>query len=160
MILSIGQRVKVMVGSLAEASRVYSQLRDASGEGASTWPDGKVDGYRISYNGRVWEGKKLLMEAAPRLKTADVEVGDRFIHTLVMPYVDGERGSQVHRVKLLIEVTKVERTNASWKRVETLENVNPPSWVRTGCGIENGGFSIIEDVFKKNGMVRVQREAK
>lgn len=48
------------VDSFEEASRVFSELRDASGEGASTWPDGFVNDYglnvaRLSYNGKVWE---------------------------------------------------------------------------------------------------------
>jgi hypothetical protein len=47
------------VADFAEASRIYSQMRDESDEGASTWPDGFVNDYgfnvaRISYNGKVW----------------------------------------------------------------------------------------------------------
>lgn len=43
----------------SECSKWYSELRAASGEGASTWPpvklfrDKKLIG-RISYNGRIW----------------------------------------------------------------------------------------------------------
>jgi hypothetical protein len=56
------------VDSLTHASILFQELRDASGCGASQWPEGsvEVDGvtYRISYNGRIWEGKTLVMEAA------------------------------------------------------------------------------------------------
>lgn len=39
-----------------QASSVYQYLRDLSGEGGSTWPDGEIvdTDLRISYNGRVW----------------------------------------------------------------------------------------------------------
>lgn len=61
-----GERFEV--DSLTHASILYQELRDASGCGASHWPDGfvEVDGtlYRISYNGRVWNGATLEMEAA------------------------------------------------------------------------------------------------
>jgi hypothetical protein len=48
------------VSDFAEASAIYSQLRDESDEGASTWPTGLINNYgmnvaHISYNGRVWE---------------------------------------------------------------------------------------------------------
>lgn len=56
------------VDSLTHASILYQELRDASGCGANQWPDGflELDGtiYRISYNGRVWNGATLEMEAA------------------------------------------------------------------------------------------------
>ena len=39
------------------ASKIYSELRDASGEGASTFPEGRWKGNRISYNGKVWFGQ-------------------------------------------------------------------------------------------------------
>ena len=47
------------VADLAAASRRYAELRDASLEGASTWPDGLINDYgcniaHISYNARVW----------------------------------------------------------------------------------------------------------
>lgn len=48
------------VADYAEASRIYEDRRDESGEGASTFDEGAVldgDGVsmaRISYNGRVW----------------------------------------------------------------------------------------------------------
>jgi hypothetical protein len=54
--LTIGRRHSIEVASLEEASRVYCDLRDESGEGASTFPNGKVGKYRISYNGKVWLG--------------------------------------------------------------------------------------------------------
>jgi len=68
MLLKIGRgsrkRTKqpIVCATFEEASKAYSQLRDESGEGASTWPEGRV--YRgtqqigrISYNGRVWKPK-------------------------------------------------------------------------------------------------------
>lgn len=61
--LKVGTRVKHAVSDLAEASRIYQALRDQSGEGASTWPDGSVGRYRISFNGRVWLGEELVLEA-------------------------------------------------------------------------------------------------
>ena len=67
--LMIGRRVKVMVPSLKVASDVFQRVRDESGEGCSTFPDGVVtadDGakYRISYNGRVWNGQTIVTDAA------------------------------------------------------------------------------------------------
>lgn len=61
--------------SFEEASRIYSALRDESGEGYRTWPEGYIADYgvnvaRLSYNGRVWPmdewkpGMKPLQEAA------------------------------------------------------------------------------------------------
>lgn len=49
----------ITVADFAEASRVYSEMRDAFGLGASRFRDGKIiDGReivaRISYNGKVW----------------------------------------------------------------------------------------------------------
>ncbi|NNM62422.1 MAG: hypothetical protein HKM03_09655 [Steroidobacteraceae bacterium] len=75
MTLRIGRRMTVNVADLPSASREYQRLRDESGEGGSTFPDGVVKGnsgtYRISYNGRVWLGgnwkegdKNPYMEAA------------------------------------------------------------------------------------------------
>lgn len=61
--------------SLAAASKLYCELRDKSGLGASRFPDAEVIGYddkpaaRISYNGRVWApgpwvpGSSPIMEA-------------------------------------------------------------------------------------------------
>lgn len=61
--LRIGHRA-YDVASLEEASRVYQRLRDDSGEGQSTWPQGRVGKFTISYNGRVWRGETLVSEAA------------------------------------------------------------------------------------------------
>lgn len=59
MILKIGSRASIEVSSFEDASQLYAQYRDASLEGASTFPDGTVlDGNRIiarvSYNAKVW----------------------------------------------------------------------------------------------------------
>lgn len=58
--LKIGRRVSQKVESIAEAQEVYRKVRDESLEGASTFPAGSLTGdgkkYRISYNGRVWDG--------------------------------------------------------------------------------------------------------
>jgi hypothetical protein len=74
-ILRIGKRFAAPVADLAEASRVYQRERDASGEGGSTFPVGRVGSHRISYNGKVWGDPamtELVMEAAepevPRLR--------------------------------------------------------------------------------------------
>lgn len=47
------------VRSIAEASAIYARMRDASGEGGSTFPPGAIfiegiETHRISYNARVW----------------------------------------------------------------------------------------------------------
>lgn len=55
--LTIGRRFMAEVPSIEEASRIYCEQRDLSDEGASTFPEGKVGNYRISYNGKVWDGK-------------------------------------------------------------------------------------------------------
>jgi hypothetical protein len=57
--LHIPQRGTFAVADLAEASAKYSDIRDASGEGASTFSFGKIyDGRKcvghVSYNGRIW----------------------------------------------------------------------------------------------------------
>lgn len=50
----------IAVADFAEASHIYSERREDSGEGASTFAGGDVhdeDGVhigRISYNGRIW----------------------------------------------------------------------------------------------------------
>ncbi|MFZ1103465.1 MAG: hypothetical protein WAN86_11600, partial [Hyphomicrobiaceae bacterium] len=59
MILQIGNRASFEVASFEEASQVYARYRDASFEGASTFPDGGIlDGNRtiarVSYNAKVW----------------------------------------------------------------------------------------------------------
>jgi hypothetical protein len=55
--LMIGRRHKIEASDAAEASAIYCKLRDESGEGASTWPNGRFGKYHISYNGKVWSGK-------------------------------------------------------------------------------------------------------
>lgn len=61
--LTIGTRHSVNVKDAAEASAVYAKLRDASGEGFSTWPQGTLSsGARISYNAKVWHGDKLIFD--------------------------------------------------------------------------------------------------
>ena len=59
MILKIGNRASFEVSSFAEASRFYAQYRDATFEGASTFPDGVIlhgsrTIARVSYNAKVW----------------------------------------------------------------------------------------------------------
>ena len=72
--LQIGRNF-VTVRSLAEASSIYSRIRDKSCMGASEFPfgtvwQGDIAVASVSYNGRVWacgegiEQKKLIMEAA------------------------------------------------------------------------------------------------
>ena len=61
--LTIG-RHKYAVASVDEASKLYQQLRDRSGLGASRWRAGRLsNGMTISYNGRVWRGETLVSEA-------------------------------------------------------------------------------------------------
>jgi len=62
--LRIGRRLNVVVASLSEASVIYQRERDASGEGCSTFPRGRVGKHTISYNGRVWLGDVVVEEAA------------------------------------------------------------------------------------------------
>lgn len=62
--LHIGRRASFEVADLREASIVYQRERDASGEGASTFPCGRVGKYTVSYNGRVWLGELVVVEAA------------------------------------------------------------------------------------------------
>ncbi len=66
-ILEMGTREPMRVRDLAHASRNYSAIRDLSGEGASSFPEGSVKigtkRFRISYNGRVWDGKTCVLEA-------------------------------------------------------------------------------------------------
>jgi hypothetical protein len=50
--------IKIKAATAKEASAIYCAKRDASGLGASEWPDGDWNGHRISYNGRVWEAGK------------------------------------------------------------------------------------------------------
>lgn len=64
LVLRIGDLVAIKVHSLEEASARYQELRDASGQGSSEWPVGFVGAVSISYNGRVWLGRTLVLEAA------------------------------------------------------------------------------------------------
>jgi hypothetical protein len=56
LVLRIGRRLTQPVASLSEAINIYNDLRDQSGEGGSTFPTGSVGRYKISYNGRLWDG--------------------------------------------------------------------------------------------------------
>lgn len=53
--LKIGRKVFEVAG-FPEASAVYQRERNASGEGASTFPVGRIPGHYVSYNGKVWAG--------------------------------------------------------------------------------------------------------
>ena len=55
--LRIGRRISVDVRDFAQASALYCNARDASGEGASTFPVGLLPGHYVSYNGKVWAGE-------------------------------------------------------------------------------------------------------
>lgn len=58
--LTIGRRHTGLYETLADAQAAYCALRDASYEGASTFPSGRVDVagkvLAVSYNGRIWDG--------------------------------------------------------------------------------------------------------
>ena len=64
--LRIGRgRTLLEVADYADASRIYSELRDRSGLGASRMPEGRI--YRdetlvatLSYNGKVWDGDRCV----------------------------------------------------------------------------------------------------
>ena len=65
-----GVERRIIGASLQELSKKWCDMRDASGEGASTIGSGgnvlNDSGKRIatiSYNGRVWNGTTLIMEA-------------------------------------------------------------------------------------------------
>jgi hypothetical protein len=68
--LRIGRtRRLVEVASYAEASRFYAELRDRSGRGASTMPEGRIYDAEteklvavVSYNGRIWQGERSLFD--------------------------------------------------------------------------------------------------
>lgn len=65
--LRIG-RLSWSVASYAEAVEIYCNCRDGLDLGAHELPQGRVGGYSISYNGRMWAG-------APRAwKSGDVPV--------------------------------------------------------------------------------------
>lgn len=79
MFLQMGRRRK-QVESLKAASELYCQIRDASGAGASTFPEGIIVDdagnfmARISYNGRVWAQRNWTDSEVPifdnRMETA------------------------------------------------------------------------------------------
>lgn len=56
------RRRRLKVSCFRDASEIYCNMRDNSGEGGSTWEDGRIfndAGEQIayvSYNGRVWSG--------------------------------------------------------------------------------------------------------
>ena len=68
--LRIGRaRTLIEVASFAEASRIYAEMRDRSGRGASSLPEARLYDAdtnqlvaRISYNGRVWRGDRCLVD--------------------------------------------------------------------------------------------------
>lgn len=51
----MARTLKIKATTVEEASRIYSEKRDASGYGASRFPNGEWNGMHISYNGKVWE---------------------------------------------------------------------------------------------------------
>ena len=62
-------RKLVEVESYAEASRLYSALRDRSCQGASRMPEGRIYDAateklvaRVSYNGRIWAGERCIFD--------------------------------------------------------------------------------------------------
>ena len=64
----------VVVPSVEEAQALFVRLRDASGEGVSTFGEGSVYSAgklvaRISYNGRVWDaaGNPVVADDVPGL---------------------------------------------------------------------------------------------
>lgn len=65
MTIGKGKRARTfIVADLKEATAEYQKARDASGEGSSKFKDGHLStGERISYNGRVWRGDQLVLEA-------------------------------------------------------------------------------------------------
>ncbi|MGH8159278.1 MAG: hypothetical protein ACREPQ_14250 [Rhodanobacter sp.] len=72
--LKIGGKA-VAVCDLYDASSHYQILRDDSGEGASTFPEGMVYNgdvwvARISYNGRVWAPKPWAKGDLPLMEPA------------------------------------------------------------------------------------------
>ena len=58
MILTIKGHGRHPVRSVQHASEVYCQLRDSPfPKGASEFPSGRLPGFYVSYNGKVWRGK-------------------------------------------------------------------------------------------------------
>ena len=78
---------------LAEASRVYCHLRDESGEGASTFPEGRAAIYRISYNGRVWLGKSVVYD--PRAVGHPARGGAKGAHRNAADHGEGVQGDRI-----------------------------------------------------------------
>jgi hypothetical protein len=64
-------RKRYQVETLKHASEMYCAARDALGEGASRFPQGKIvtaDGRfvaRISFNGRVWSSEDYVVGETP-----------------------------------------------------------------------------------------------
>lgn len=68
--LIIPGRLIVPVRDIAHASGIYADERAASGEGGSTFPDGKIMAAgkvlaRVSYNAKVWAPNKWTPGAVP-----------------------------------------------------------------------------------------------
>lgn len=73
----------ISVNTIAEASLLYAERRDQSGEGLKTFPFGTLQllsgkQYRVSYNARIWDGPKLIYcpSEYTKLKTEVFEVLD------------------------------------------------------------------------------------
>lgn len=81
-----------------------------------------------------------------------IEVGDRFEIEDRMPFTD-ERGYRVHYVKSVIEITKVDARNASYKTVKVVEEKHRPSFASDQT-IVTGGFAL--DFAKEYLIRRVQ----
>lgn len=86
--------IQKRVSSLEEASREYRRAVEASGEGTSTFPAGRIvlpngPTYTISYNGRVWDGDQKLYDPRPTPPAADpantYEVARSAIRALGLP---------------------------------------------------------------------------
>ena len=72
--------------------------------------------------------------------TNTIQVGDKFKRTDDMRYKDnGEDG--IHHIVSIVEVTKVEGVQASWKTIEILEETGKPSWNPNSMET-TGGFNI------------------
>jgi hypothetical protein len=74
---------------LAGLSILFCVLRDASGEGFSTWEDGEMpDGSHISYNGRVWgaDGSLRFDPANPSANDPDAAL----VASLATQHDDGQ----------------------------------------------------------------------
>lgn len=64
--------MRIIASNAQEASEIYCEARDTSGEGASTFPEGNWKGHRISYNGRVWQKDGKLSIYNPGSVTPDI----------------------------------------------------------------------------------------